>query len=209
MHNLLGIVGSPRRGGNTEQLMERLLAAAGGEGAATRLFTLAGKIIAPCLACEHCVGGPPEFCVQKDDMAELYPLMLWADAIVFGTPVYMGTMTAQLKAVFDRARPLWLMDNALSTKVAAAIAVGEGRWGGQELALQHVYWAALNHGMIVVGSASLPYGNWEVCGVAGEPGEITSDTAAMQAAEGLGRRLAHLELSVRQSRGANDARTWK
>ena len=50
--------------------------------------------------------------------------MLWADAIVFGSPVYMGTMTAQLKAVFDRARPLWIMENALSHKVAAAVAVG-------------------------------------------------------------------------------------
>jgi multimeric flavodoxin WrbA len=196
LHNILGIVGSPRKSGNTELLVERVLDAARREGAATSLFALAGRKIEPCLACDECVGGPPEFCVQDDDMKELYPLMVWADAIVFGTPVYMGTMTAQLKAVFDRARPLWLMDNALSRKVAAAIAVGEGRWGGQELAIQQVYWAALNHGMIVVGGACLPYGNWEVCGVAGEPGAILNDADALSAADGLGRRLARLKISA-------------
>jgi multimeric flavodoxin WrbA len=196
VRNILGIVGSPREGGNTELLMQRLLGAAQQEGAATSLFTLAGKTIGPCLACADCAGGPPEFCVQRDDMMMLYSLMLWADAIVFGTPVYMGTMSAQLKAVFDRTRPLWIMDNALSRKVAAAIAVGEGRWGGQELAIQQIYWAALNHGMIVVGSASLPYGNWEVCGIADEPGDVLADEHALNAAEGLGRRLARLKVEV-------------
>jgi hypothetical protein len=76
------------------------------------------------------------------------------------------------------------------------MAVGEGRFGGQELAIQNVLWAALNHGMIVAGSASLPYGNWEVCGVAGQPGEVLKDTEAVRAAEGLGRRLAHLRLTA-------------
>ena len=196
MNRILGIVGSPREGGNTEQLMERVLAAAREEGAETLLFTCAGKNIAPCQACDGCSKGSAEYCTQDDDMLDLYPTLIWADAIVFGTPVYMGTMTAQLKAVFDRTRPLWRMDNALSKKVAAAIAVGDGRWGGQELALQTILWAALNHGMIVAGPASLPYGNWEVCGVAGKPGDIARDTDAIRAAEGLGRRLAHLSISI-------------
>ena len=47
MNRILGIVGSPREGGNTEQLMERVLAAAREEGAETLLFTCAGKDIAP------------------------------------------------------------------------------------------------------------------------------------------------------------------
>lgn len=195
MQNILGISGSPRRSGNTQLLVERVLEAARREGSATSLFVLAGKKIEPCLACDACVGGPPEFCVQRDDMADLYPLMLWADAIVFGTPVYMGTMSAQMKAIFDRARPLWLMNNALSTKVAAAVAVGEGRWGGQELAIQSIYWAALNHGMVVAGSASMPYDNWEVCGIADEPGGILNDESALRAADGLGRRLARMKMS--------------
>ena len=196
MQRILGIVGSPRSNGNTERLVQRVLETARAEGAETKLFALAGKTIAPCLACEECVGGPPEFCVQQDGMTELYPLMLWAEAIVFGSPVYMGTMTAQLKAVFDRARPLWIMDNALSTKVAAAVVVGEGRWGGQELTIQNIYWAALNHGMIVLGSASMPFGNWEVCGQADAPGDVLNDGAALRAAEGLGRRLVRVTVAA-------------
>ncbi len=196
MQRILGIVGSPRPGGNTEQLVQRVLDTARSEGAETKLFVLAGKAVAPCLACDECVGGPPDFCVQHDAMADLYPLMLWADAIVFGSPVYMGTMTAQLKAVFDRARPLWLMENALSRTVAAAVVVGEGRWGGQELTIQNIHWAALNHGMIVVGSASMTYGNWEVCGQADAPGDVLRDEAALRAAEGLARRLVRLRVEL-------------
>jgi multimeric flavodoxin WrbA len=154
------------------------------------LCSLAGKSIAPCIDCQQCTTEQP-YCVHSDDMQRLYEDSLWADAIVFGTPVYMGGMTAQLKAIFDRARPLWLMDNVLSRKVAAAVAVGERRWGGQELAIQSIYHAAMNHGMIIVGGASLPYGDWEVCGVAGAAGQILADEEALQAAVGLGRRLAH------------------
>jgi multimeric flavodoxin WrbA len=194
MRRLLGLVGSPRPGGNTELLVSRVLEAAASEGAETRLFAVAGKEIGPCLACPECGGPGGSLCVQPDGMAELYPLLLWADAIVFGSPVYMGTMSAQLKAVFDRSRPLWGREDGLSRKVASAIAVGDGRWGGQELTIQNIYWAALNFGMIVVGSVSAIYGNWEVCGQAGEVGDVLRDEAALQAAEGLGKRLAHLNL---------------
>jgi multimeric flavodoxin WrbA len=196
MNRILGVAGSPRPGGNTEMLIARLLAAAGREGAETRLYSLGGKKIAPCVDCRGCTDRQP-YCTQMDAMQELYEHMLWADAIVFGTPVYMGTMSAQLKAVFDRCRPLWRMGNALSSKVASALAVGEGRWGGQELAIQNVYWAALNHGMVIVGGASIPYGNWEACGVAGEPGAILADREAIEAAEGLGRRLAGIRIELR------------
>jgi len=193
MHRILGIVGSPRPGGNTEFLMDRLLAAAQAEGAETRIYTLAAKTIAPCIDCRGCTDRQP-YCTQSDDMQPLYDHMLWADAIVFGTPVYMGTISAQLKAVFDRARPLWLMDNALSRKAAAALSVGDGRWGGQELAVQTVHTAALNHGMIVVGGACLPYGSWEVCGVAGEPAAVAADSDAIRAAQGLAHRLARIRI---------------
>jgi hypothetical protein len=75
------------------------------------------------------------------------------------------------------------------------MAVGEGRFGGQELAARSVMEAGLNHGMIVVGPACLPHGNWEVIGVAGKFGEVESDEFAMTAAAGLGTRLAGLEIS--------------
>jgi len=194
MHHLLGLVGSPRKGGNTEQLMERLLAAAQHEGAETKLFTVAGRNIAPCAACGSCVRKRDGRCVQQDDMTALYPLLLWSEAIVFGTPVYLNTMTAQLKAVFDRCRPLWWMDNALSGKLVAVITIGAGRWGGQEIAAEHVFACAFNSGMALPPSRPVSSATWRVCGVARDPGDIFQDTRAVNAAEDMGRRLAQIKI---------------
>jgi len=194
MNRLLGVVGSPRRESNTEYLVSHLLETAAAEGVETQLFSLAGKRIAPCLACAKCVRSARSGASRRTTCSTSTRCSSGPTRVVFGTPVYMGTMTAQLKAVFDRARSLWLMDNALSRKVAAGVAVGEGEFGGQELALQTIYWAAMNHGMIVVGSASSVYGNWEVCGRAGRPGTMAQDEEALRAAEGLGRRLARLQV---------------
>jgi len=139
MQNILAIAGSPRPPGNTEFLLQRLLDAAKNDGADAKLFPLAGKTIAPCLDCGHC-GREEPYCAQDDDMRDLYPLMLWADAIVFGTPVYMGTITAQLKAVFDRTRPLCRLDNALSSKAAAASP--QSSWRSPDKRLQTATWKA-------------------------------------------------------------------
>ena len=190
MQKILGIVASPRGRGNTEQLMERVLGAAREAGAETKLFTVAGKTIKPCVACDACVTGKVEFCVQKDDMLDLYPLMKWADAIVFGSPVYMGTMTSQLKAIFDRARSLWRQPGGLLQKAAAAVVVGEGRWGRQEFAVQTIWWAAANHGMIIFEPDA------DVCAVANEPGDVQRDERALAAADALGHRLATTNLTV-------------
>jgi len=205
MPHILGLIASPRKGGNTEILIEKVLAAAREEGAAlrraqghpgpspgveTRTFSVAGKTIAPCNACDACARGEVEFCAIGDDMMELYPLMQWADIIVFGSPVYMGTMTAQLKCIFDRARSLWRVPGGLLHKGAAAVVVGEGRWGRQEFAVQTIWWAATNHGMIVLEPEA------DVCGVANEPGDILKDERALRDAEALGRRLARVKLSV-------------
>jgi multimeric flavodoxin WrbA len=190
MVKILGIVGSPRKGGNTEQLMERALAAARETGAETRMFTVAGRTIGPCIACDACADGKVTYCVQDDGMSDLYPLIEWADAIVFGSPVYMGTMSAQLKAVFDRARSLWRKEGGMLNKPAGVLVVGEGTWGRQEFALQSIEWAAVNHGMVVAGPDA------EVCGVANKPGDILQDAEAMAGAERLGRHLARVRIST-------------
>jgi hypothetical protein len=78
------------------------------------------------------------------------------------------------------------MGNVRQHRIASVIAVGEGRWGGQELAARSVRDFCLNHGMIILGPACLPYGNWEVIGVADAPGAVSGDEFAVKAAEGLG-----------------------
>jgi multimeric flavodoxin WrbA len=94
------LVGSPRKGGNTETLADALIdgvRAAGGE--ATK-FTLRGKKIGPCVNCNYCL--THDGCAVKDDMAEVYALMQATDVLVFATPVYFYSMSAQLKALLDR-----------------------------------------------------------------------------------------------------------
>jgi len=96
----LGIVGSPRRGGNTEILVDEVLRGAGEAGALTEKVVLSELDIRPCRACDACreVGR----CVQRDDMAGLLEQMQHSQLWVLGTPVYWWGPTAQFKAFLDR-----------------------------------------------------------------------------------------------------------
>jgi multimeric flavodoxin WrbA len=100
---VIGIVGSPRSGGNTEQLIQQILAGAAEHGAETKMYSVATMKIGGCLGCYACKKDGK--CVQQDDMQLLYPEIASADVLVLGSPVYMGQMTAQLKAFCDRLLP--------------------------------------------------------------------------------------------------------
>lgn len=97
---VVGIIGSPRRGGNTEILVEQVLAGAATAGAETQVFRLNELNIRGCQACNHCKEHGS--CRQQDDMRQIYEEMLAADAIVIGSPIYMGYFTAQTKLFMDR-----------------------------------------------------------------------------------------------------------
>ena len=94
---VMGIVGSPRKGGNTEIMVEEVLEATRQAGAETDIFLIVGKTINGCDACGSCARTGR--CKIKDDMQLLYKKMEWADAIVFGSPVYFNYVTAQAKAI--------------------------------------------------------------------------------------------------------------
>jgi multimeric flavodoxin WrbA len=119
---ILAICCSPRKQGNTEMLLKEALAAAKKEGAETELFSLAGKNVGPCLACDTC--RKEGICAQKDDMQSLYDKLLAADGIIFGTPVYFYNMTAQCKAVIDRTVALSHPKRNLHNKVGGIVVVG-------------------------------------------------------------------------------------
>ena len=126
MKRILAISGSPRRNSNSALLCNSCLQAAAAEGAQTRLLELCHLQIAPCQACRSCVNfAAGERCVIDDDMATVLADMLWADAIVFATPTYMAGMSAQLKALIDRTRPIWSPENTLQHRTASVIAVGD------------------------------------------------------------------------------------
>lgn len=97
---VLGIVGSPRRGGNTEILVDEVLTGAATAGALTEKVILDELDIAPCRACNTCRKSGE--CVQQDDMQGLLERMQHSQVWVLGTPVYWWGPTAQFKAFLDR-----------------------------------------------------------------------------------------------------------
>ncbi|MBN1798151.1 MAG: flavodoxin family protein [Spirochaetales bacterium] len=100
MKRFLGIIGSPRRNANTQILVAKILQGAAYEGVLTEATFLADLDINECDGCHVCWKGKP--CAKKDDMNELYPKIMAADILVFGTPVYWYGPTAIMKAFIDR-----------------------------------------------------------------------------------------------------------
>jgi len=97
---VLGIVGSPRRNGNTEVLVDEALRGAKEAGATVEKVVLSQLEIAPCRACNHCADSGQ--CVQRDDMPALLAKMEQSQVWVLGTPIYWWGPSAQLKAFVDR-----------------------------------------------------------------------------------------------------------
>jgi multimeric flavodoxin WrbA len=142
---ILGIVCSPRKDGNTEIMVEEALKTAREAGAETDIFLVAGKNIS---GCQHC-GGCSETgkCKIDDDMQPLYQKMEWAEAIIFGSPVYFHSCTSQAKAIIDRTF-CYLRNHPLKGKVAAPI-LALRKVGGGQTRVQLYGWF-LSQGMVPV-----------------------------------------------------------
>ncbi|MBN1192704.1 MAG: flavodoxin family protein [Coriobacteriia bacterium] len=108
---VLGIAGSPRRGGNSDRLLESALAGAREAGARTDTLVASESGIEPCTGCNSCsVDGE---CVQIDGGRELYDAIDSADAIIVSSPVFFATVPSGLKAVYDRMQPYWARTHVL------------------------------------------------------------------------------------------------
>lgn len=104
---IVGIVGSPRRRMNTDTLVREALGGAASLGASTEVFYLNQMDIRPCQACRR--HPAPNHCFFFDDMQKIYEVLENADGIIVGSPIYYGTVSAQLKRVIDRANCLtWI-----------------------------------------------------------------------------------------------------
>jgi multimeric flavodoxin WrbA len=102
---VLGIFGSPRKGGNTELLLEELLKGAEKEGASVERLYLSDFTIIPCKECHGCDNTGS--CVILDDMEKIYPKLLEADVVILASPIFFYGVTAWAKALIDRSQALW------------------------------------------------------------------------------------------------------
>jgi multimeric flavodoxin WrbA len=145
---ILGISGSPRNMA-TEHILGMALKMLEEKGFKTHLFAMRGKNISPCRHCDYCLKNKE--CIVKDDMYQLYPLIREAEGFVLATPVYNGSMSAQMKIAIDRTRATLAAEpRSLRRKPGMAIAVGGDRMGGQELAVQQIHTFYILNGMIPV-----------------------------------------------------------
>ncbi len=101
---VLALIGSPRQGGNTDLLVEKLLNGAKTKGYSTDKRYLYDYNISLCTDCRECKKGDYVCCIN-DEMKIFYDLMASADVIVFGTPLYWYGPSAKMKMLIDRMRP--------------------------------------------------------------------------------------------------------
>ena len=172
--NILYVSGSPRSKSNTDYLLKEALSVTGGV-----FLKVVDYQVEPCRSCWACLKSGE--CAINDDMRQkLIPMLLKADAIILGTPVFFNNVSAQLKAFMDRT---WCLKGKLRNKIGGAIVVGRG--DGAESAITAINALFLKHEMIPA--------NRGVQGRAFAKGEIIHDHEALQSAGKLGRRLVELE----------------
>ncbi len=102
---LVALLGSPRKGGNTDILAERVIAGASEAGVETSSIALRTLKITPCTGCEQC-WSKGRACIFDDDMARVYQAIAESDVLLFATPVYWYGPTTIMKTMIDRLVPL-------------------------------------------------------------------------------------------------------
>jgi multimeric flavodoxin WrbA len=186
---ILAINGSPNSSGNTAFLLREVLEAAKKEGVEGRLINIMDAVKGQKMPfCVACSSPCKEACKGKDPgLKEACDALEGAAAVVLGSPVYFGTVSAQLKALWDKTRAIRTR-RSLVGKPAAAVSVGAARFGGQETTLKALHDMLLVQGMSIVGEGTedADAGHQGVCAQkpAGE------DSYAVERARILGRRLA-------------------
>ena len=185
---VIGVVCSPRVGGNTEILVKEALSGAKERGSDVELITLAGKTIAPCDACRACMKTGE--CHIEDDMQEIYKKFQEADGIIIGSPVYFYNVSAQAKLLIDRTYALF-WTKKLTGKVGGVLAMAR-RTGGANV-LSSLYTILIAHRMVVAGGTvgyegeEVPYAEKEA---------IRKDERAMREARAVGKNVVRLIKSL-------------
>ena len=178
--NILGISGTPRKGGNSEILLNASLQPFEEAGWTVNRILLSTKKVEMCIGCETCREN--ESCFINDAMCEIYEAYEKCDAIIISAPAYWRNVPAQLKAVFDRT--YGAQGRPLEGKLAGAIAVGRGASGGQSIVLNIIHNFFLSSGALCVPG--------ELNGVtasADKPGDIVDQPRRLEQARILGRNI--------------------
>ena len=175
--------GSPRKDGNTTILINHVLRELEKEGVETELVQLSGKEIRGCIACYKCFENKDQHCAVKNDIAnECIEKMIKAEGILLGSPVYFTDVTAEMKALIDRAGFVSMANGGMYKNKIGATVVAVRRSGAIHTldTMNHFFLAGQ---MIIIGRG---------IGVGRDKGEVEKDEEGMQAVKALGQRMAWL-----------------
>lgn len=178
--------GSARKDGNTAILISCALEELAKAGIETELVQLAGCAVRGCTACMRCFETKDRRCAIADDIVnDCIQKMLASDGIILGSPTYFADVTAELKALIDRAGFVARANDSMFRRKAGAAVVAVRRAGAIHAfdTINHFFF--INE-MIVPGSSY-----WNI-GIGRGIGEVTADEEGLQTMRVLGQNMAWL-----------------
>lgn len=183
---VLALNGSPRKGGNTEILIRKVFEPLETAGIETELVQIGGKAIRGCIACRKCFDMQNGTCIiAKDPINEIIQKMIAADGIILGSPTYFTDVTAEMKALIDRAGYVTLANGGLLKHKVGAAVVAVRRGGAIQAfdTMNHFFQISQ---MFIVGSTywNMAYGL--------EPGDVQQDSEGIDNMTNLGESMAFL-----------------
>lgn len=180
---VVAINGSPRRNGNTEAMLKKVLETVQKYGIETKLIQVGGTNIHGCRGCWACKKLQNRKCAFNDDILnEILEDVYSADAIVLGTPSYFSDMTPELKAFIDRAGVIALGNGKIFKHKIGAAVIAQRRAGGSAI-------QATIHHMFLMSEMIIPGSSYWNLGFGKEKEEVLSDEEAMQNMENLGENI--------------------
>jgi multimeric flavodoxin WrbA len=186
----LAISGSPRKGGNTDLLLKAVLNQLKAAGWKTEFIKVGGTAIRGCIACEKCFRNQDNECaVKKDKFNDIFSKMLKAHAMILGSPTYFAAVSADLKALIERAGYVAYANNhAFSGKIGAAVVAV--RRGGAT----HVY-DTINH-MFQMSRMIIPCSTYWNMGFGLSKGEVLEDEEGLNNMRHLGKCIDWLGKAI-------------
>lgn len=186
----LAINGSPRKGGNTEILLNNVLQPLEKAGWETELIQVGGKPVRGCIACGKCREKQNMQCSIKNDLFnDTMAKMVQADAIILGSPTYFTDVSSEMKAILDRSGYVALSNNrAFRGKIGAGVVAV--RRGGAT----HVY-DTINH-MFLMNQMIIPGSTYWNFGIGRDKGEVLGDAEGLNNMKNLGEMIAWLGAAI-------------
>ncbi|PKN77788.1 MAG: flavodoxin family protein [Deltaproteobacteria bacterium HGW-Deltaproteobacteria-1] len=165
---VIGINGSPRKNGNTSILIKAVFHELKKEGIETELINIALKPVRGCKGCYKCLKNQNKRCVFDDDIVnECIEKMITADGIILGSPTYFTDVTAEMKALIDRAGTVSIRGGAI-----------------------HAF-DTMNHFMHYMQMYLVGASYWNMA-YGFETGEVNNDKEGMENMKTLGENMAYL-----------------